>query len=130
MNTVKTLAAPATKPTNGANSTDKLQATPPPPVKIETQKKEEEPTAPLEDRLHRLNVLFDLQKKYSKLAETKKKLEGFCIAQNMEDSELTISDDDGNEFTTTNPVVIAEVRKLVLNIISEKTKEMATQLHW
>jgi hypothetical protein len=99
------------------------------PAKTETTK----PAAPkadekkpesIEDRLHRLNVLFDLQKKFVKWQETRKNLEGFEIAQNKENSTLELSDDEGNEFTTTNPIVIAEVVKLVLQVVNVKIKEV------
>jgi hypothetical protein len=85
---------------------------------------------PLEERLHRLNVLFDLQKRFNKLSETKLKLQKFEVAHNKENSELLLTDDDGNEFKTTNPEVIQEVKTIVLNIISKKEAEVAEKLNW
>ncbi len=127
MNTAKTVA-----PTNGVKvnevvKSEKLTAIPPVPVaKKITEEVAELP--PIEDRLHKLNVLFDLQKKHSKLLDSKKKLTDFEIAQNKENSSLEISDDEGNEFTTTNPLVIAGVVKLILQIVNDKSKELEAQI--
>ncbi|MBC7509380.1 MAG: hypothetical protein H7320_11640 [Ferruginibacter sp.] len=130
MNTVKELAKPAQTPTNGSKLPTQIQtAVTPEPSKIKGAK-EEETILPLEDRLHKLNMLFDLQKKFNRLAETKAKLQSFEIAQNRENSELLISDDEGNEFKTTNPEVIEEVKKLVLKVISQKESEVAAKLNW
>ena len=130
MNTVKELAKPAQTPTNGSKLPTQTQtAVTPEPAKIKSAK-EEETILPLEDRLHKLNMLFDLQKKFNRLAETKAKLQSFEIAQNRENSELLISDDEGNEFKTTNPEVIEEVKKLVLKVISQKESEVAAKLNW
>ncbi len=93
------------------------------PTKIEPAK-----TDSIEDRLHRLNVLFDLQKKFLKWQETRKNLNEFEIAQNKENSSLEISDDEGNEFNTTNPVVIAEVVKLILQVVNKKITEVEAQI--
>ncbi len=78
--------------------------------------------------MHRLNILFDLQKKYLKWQETRKNLEGFEIAQNKENSTLELTDDEGNDFTTTNPIVISEVVKLVLQVVNTKIAEVETKL--
>lgn len=91
----------------------------PPAPKAEEKKQES-----IEDRLHRLNVLFDLQKKFVKWQDTRKNLEGFEVAQNKDNSTLELTDDEGNEFTTTNPIVIAEVVKLVLQVVNTKIKEV------
>lgn len=130
MSTIKELAKPANTPTNGAKLPAQQQtAVTPEPAKFSTLKCEEN-ILPLEDRLHKLNMLFDLQKKFNRLAETKAKLQSFEIAQNRENSELLISDDEGNEFKTTNPEVIEEVKKLVLKVISQKESEVAAKLNW
>lgn len=119
----------ATKPVaNNGKSVSPLSTVKPQPVTVTPKK--EEPLKPdsIEDRLHRLNVLFDLQKKYTKWQETRKNLEGFEIAQNKDNSTLEISDDEGNEFTTTNPLVIAEVVKLILQVVNTKITEVETKI--
>ncbi len=115
-------------PTNGKTAT----ASPLSTVKSETvivpKKEEAKKTESIEDRMHRLNILFDLQKKYLKWQETRKNLEGFEIAQNKENSTLELTDDEGNDFTTTNPIVISEVVKLVLQVVNTKIAEVETKL--
>ena len=125
MVTGTTPAATATKSPNGVKLPTGIQT----PVSAKTDELEEK-TLPLEERLHKLNVLFDLQKKFNRLAETKTKLKNFEIAQNKENSELVICDDEGNEFKTTNPDVIEQVKNLVLNVISQKESEVAAKLNW
>lgn len=93
--------------------------------KVETEK-----LPSLEDRMHKLNVLFDLQKKYQKLQSSSSKLAEFEIASDKENSELCITDDDDNEFKTTNPVVIAEVVKLLQKTIKEKTQALDAQIRF
>jgi len=115
-------------PTNGKAATSSPLST----VKSETviipQKNETAKADSIEDKLHRLNVLFDLQKKYTKWQETRKNLEGFEIAQNKDNSTLELTDDEGNDFTTTNPIVIAEVVKLILQVVNSKMKEVEAQI--
>ena len=82
----------------------------------------------LEDRLYKLSILFDLQKKHSRLQESKANLESFVIDYNKENSTLKISDDDRNEFKTSNPLVIAEVIKIMKETIVMKTAEVAAQI--
>ncbi|MFC4261925.1 hypothetical protein ACFOWM_03480 [Ferruginibacter yonginensis] len=126
-------AVTATKPTNGQTPTvTNAQTATPPPVqnpKVEKLKVADE-LPPLEDRLHKIDVLIDQQRRYLKLAETKTKLEKFETAHNRDNSELILSDDEGHEFKTTNPDVIKEVTKLVFKIVTEKAQVLADQLKW
>ena len=93
-----------------------------------TPKNESQKVETLEDKFHRLNILFDLQKKHGKCVEATRELTAFTIAQNKENSLLELSDDDGNEFSTKNPVIIAEVVKMVLAKLKEKTAELEAQI--
>ncbi len=85
---------------------------------------------PLEDRLHRLNLLFDLQRKYNKLQDSKLKLSAFTVKADGETSSLTIRDDQRNDFTTYNPEIIQEVVKFINERIQAKTKEIEPLLTW
>ena len=130
MTETKALQAPVktinqTQPTNGKPAILKAPIVSNPPKE---EKAETENLSPIDERLHRLNILFDLQRKHAKLQESRKKLNEFEIAQNKENSSLELSDDEGNEFTTTNPVVIAAVVKLALQVINDKSKELEAQI--
>lgn len=85
---------------------------------------------PLSDRLHRLNVLFDLQMKYNKLQDTLAKLKAFQIKADKEDSELTIEDGNRNSFATTNSEVIEKVIWHLIETVQTKIKQLENQLTW
>lgn len=85
---------------------------------------------PLEDRLHRLQVLFDLHKKYDKLQESLQKLKAFKIKKDGDRSYVTLMDDSRNDFTTYNPEIVQEVVKFLEEKIKEKIKTLEPQLKW
>lgn len=129
MNNSKELAKVPAKPTNGTPPpTPQKSEKPAQDTTLKTVPLTEKKTESLEDRLHRLNLLFDLQKKFNRLQESKQKLDSFEINQNRENSTLEIRDDEGNEFETSNPVVITEVVKLIKKVIAEKSASIADQI--
>lgn len=100
-------------------------------VKDEETKPQLKPDLPpLEDRLHRLNQLFNLQQKYNKLEESLQKLNDFEIKKDGERSRITIADDSRNDFTTYNAEIVAEVVEFIKTRISEKKKALEPQLKW
>ena len=93
--------------------------------------KEEKTTLTFEDRLHKLNMLFDLQKKYLTLKNSQQKLLEFQMKSGDEDGcYLTIRDDNRNEFTTYNTGVIIEVLECLKNSINTKIKQIEPKLNW
>lgn len=138
MSTVKTLAAPAGKPTNGSTAEPQKttitapQANQLPPVKMEFPKKEgkENDLAPLDDRLHRLNQLFDLQAKHTRLLQSELKLKNFSLKKEEGSLEIVITDSDRNRFATSNPEVIAACVEFLKKTIVEKRKQVEPLLHW
>ena len=112
------------------NKTEKpptAQAKPETPAKVI---KEDEPKAlePIADRLHRLNQLYDLQTKFEKLNDSETALRSFKTSHNSENSKLRLTDDNGQDFTTCNPIVIGEVIKLMLSVITAKRDEVAAKI--
>lgn len=98
--------------------------------------KKEEPKDPapgnsqsFEDRLLRLNQLWELQGKYTKLDQTFKKLNDFTIDA-AETSELTIEDSEGETFSTKNSEIIGEVIEFLKVKIAEKRKALQPQISW
>ena len=102
----------------------------PPAVKVEFPKKEEEKLQSLDDRLHRLNQLFEIQTKYNKMQASLQKLNEFEINKDGERSHISIHDDSRNDFTTYNPEIIQEVTTFLKAKIKEKLKLLEPQLKW
>lgn len=104
------------------------------PAKIESllvrMNKENEISISLEDRLHRLNVLFDLQKKYNALQASLQKLSVFKLTHDSETSVLRFRDDDHNEFSTGNAEVMAEFLDFLKETIKRKIKAIEPLLIW
>lgn len=84
----------------------------------------------LEDRLHRLNVLFDLQKKYNALQASLQKLTVFKLSHESETAVLRFRDDEHNEFSTGNTEVMSEFLDFLKGTIKRKIKEIEPLLIW
>lgn len=85
---------------------------------------------PLDERLHRLNVLFDLQKKYNGLKDSLLKLKSFKLGHNHETAYLTFRDEERNDFTTRNTEVMQEFLDFLQSVIERKIKEIEPKLIW
>lgn len=95
------------------------------------QKKEDLP--PLENRLLRLNQLFDLQTKYNRLDASLLKLNQFELGKDEEKINLTIGSStyrNDDSFSTNNPAIIGEVLIFLRKIINERKKELEPKLTW
>ncbi|MBN8665835.1 MAG: hypothetical protein J0L83_14735 [Chitinophagales bacterium] len=119
----------ATKPTAQAV---KLEVVPVQP-KTETPKPKEtaQETPPLEDRLLRLNQLFELQGKYNRLQASKQKLAEFDLNK-AENITLSLNDYHNRSvsFETKNNEVIAEVIACLRKTIDDKIKAIEPLLKW
>lgn len=127
MSTTTAVAKATSKPEDLKNGTG--LKTIPPAVKI-APKIEDEKLQPLDERLHRLNVLFDLQSKYNRLQESLKRLQEFKFGKDGDYSGLTLRDDNNSDFKTTNPEVVKEVVKFLADTIKAKMKIIEPQLKW
>jgi len=85
---------------------------------------------PLEDRLHRLNVLFNLQQKYNRLQQSLQRLGSFELSKDDETCSITFQDKNRNSFTTNNPELMPEFLKFLKETIKKKIKELEPQLKW
>lgn len=114
------------KPTNGTTAKPlAAQIATVPVVKLDESKPQ-----PLEDRLHRLNQLFELQTRYNRLQRSLQKLDEFKQETGAENLTLIFRNSERTEFSTTNPAVIAECIQHVKSTIKTKLKELEPQLKW
>lgn len=97
---------------------------------IKSMSQDNETSIPLEDRLHRLNILFDLQKKYNALQASLQKLTVFKLSHESESAVLRFRDDEHNEFSTGNTEVMSEFLDFLKETIKRKIKELEPLLVW
>ncbi|QEM14357.1 hypothetical protein DEO27_003900 [Mucilaginibacter rubeus] len=93
----------------------------------------------LEDTVKLVEVLGKKIAQKNKLSNTITNLDSFMVTQNddkddvagdskFQRCELTISDDDGEEFTTKNPFIIAKVVDMVKGLCIEKLAEVEASI--
>ena len=102
-----------------------LTVTPPTP-------KEQDEPKPLEDRMHRINQLWQLQGKHQRLQESKTRLKKFLSEADKESLSITIKNGDYSreEFSTKNSAVIEDVLNCLLATIDVKIAEVEPLLNW
>lgn len=118
----------ATIPTNGK----KVETT----VPVVQMKKEEPKPAPVElspfeDRMLRISQLFELQSKHTRLTKSLQKLDEFQLKKGEENIRITIDDEKNSkldEFTTSNPEVVAEALAFIRSTIIERRKRVEALL--
>lgn len=110
-----------------------LAATPKPSTAlavVKTESQDNDP-APLEDRILRINQLFELQGKYNRLQKSRNKLNEFKMKKGEENLSFTIRDQHNREeFSTSNPELIAAVMDCVRVTVSDRIKALEPLLKW
>jgi hypothetical protein len=87
--------------------------------------------APLEDRILRINQLFELQSKYNRLQKSRNKLNEFKMKKGEENLSFTLRDQNNREeFSTSNPELIAAVMDCVRVTVAERIKALEPLLKW
>ena len=100
-------------------------------VVVKPIEKEVEQIAPLEERLFRLDQLFELQTKFNHLQSTKQKLNDFKIKKGAENVSLKLEDTDrGHTFLTANAEVVQGVLNALTKEIDEKIATISDLLKW
>ena len=117
----------ATIPTNGKSLETTLTVVP----KIETPVKFTSDTTPLEDRMLRINQLFDLQSRYNRLLKSQSKLAEFKLKKGEENLSITIRDTQNREeFSTGNPELINTVIECIRVTVQDRKKALEPLLKW
>lgn len=110
------------------------ETTPEEPAQVESllirMDNEKNVSLSLEDRLHRLNVLFDLQKKYNSLQNSLYKLKQFKLTHDGQTAYLSFRDEDRKEFSTQNPEVMQDFLEFLKTTIESKIKAIEPLLTW
>jgi hypothetical protein len=95
-------------------------------------KEETEKLPPLEDRLLRLNQLFEIQTKYNRLQKSKQVLNEFLLSKDTENLTLELRDIDNRrlDFSTKNSEVIKDVLAFLKEVINNKIALIEPKLNW
>jgi hypothetical protein len=125
------------KTTPSANG-EKLKAVPSaqPGKKIDIPAGLLKPAAPvlsLDDRLYRLNQLYELQAKHNLLCQSREKLGAFKMKKNGEEVVLSLGTggyNDNNAFKTAHPEIIKDVVEFIKKDIDKKIAELEPQINW
>lgn len=95
--------------------------------------KEKEELKPLEDRIHRINQLWELQGKHTRLVESQVRLKKFLAGVEKDNLQIVIKCTDysaRDEFQTKNIAVIGEVLECLIKSTNEKIKDLEPLLIW
>lgn len=101
--------------------------------KTNPPKKESEELKPLEDRMHRINQLWQLQGKHQRLNESLSRLKKFLAEAEKDNLQIVIKCTDYSnreEFSTKNITVIEDVLNCLIQTINVKIKDLEPQLVW
>lgn len=116
-----------TIPTNGKKEEPGLSVVP----KVPSVIKVGDNAPPLEDRLLRLNQLFELQTRYNRLLKSQTKLSDFKMKKGEENISITIRDAHSREeFETKNPELIGSVLECVRITLIDKKNALEPLLKW
>lgn len=85
-------------------------------------------TQTIEDRLNKLNSLLNLSEKREKLFISSQKLDSFILASDEEISNFTITDKNGNRFSTGNPGVINKVLEVVKGELMYQLEKVESEI--
>lgn len=87
--------------------------------------------SPLEDRLLKLNRLFEVQAKYNRLEQSLTTLKDFDLKKEGENISLELYDETTRKrFSTKNPDVVHEITAALRQIIQRKKKALEPLLTW
>ena len=90
--------------------------------------KEVKPNLTFNQRSEKVRNLFSMIEKHEKLTETRDTLNNFKLSADAHTGKLSITDNHGSTFTTSNPSVIADVMSLIKNVVDNQIKEVEEQI--
>jgi hypothetical protein len=118
---------------NGATKTPELSsavvvADKPNSTEAKKEQNETKDAPPLEDRILKVEMLYDLTTRRETLLESQKKLNSFRLSSDGTRDTISLRDSKGNEFTTSNSAVVHSVFDVMKKTIAEKIAEVEAQI--
>ncbi len=93
-----------------------------------TIEKAAEPVLTLEQKIEKVENLKTLIDKREKLEDSRKKLSSFVIGTNQFNESLVLTDENNNNFRTSNSEVFTKVVQAINSTLVEKIKEIEMQI--
>lgn len=105
-------------------------------VKTEVKKVEkpiekiQPPVLTLDQKIEKIENLKTLIEKREKLEESRKKLTAFVIGTNQFNENISLTDENGNTFKTSNSEVFTKVVKTINETLIEKISEIEEKIEF
>lgn len=93
-------------------------------------KTEEKVSLTINQKIEKINNLYNLMEKREKLTETKENLNRFRVSADGNSQRMTIKDGFGAEFNTSNASVIIDVVALIKKVVDTQIKEVEDQINF
>jgi hypothetical protein len=98
-------------------------------AKIDEKAKEKE-SLTFNQRSEKVKNLFSLLDKHEKLSETRDNLNNFKLSADGHTGKLSIADNFGSTFTTSNASVMADVLALIKKVVDTQIKDLEEQINF
>jgi DNA phosphorothioation-dependent restriction protein DptG len=94
------------------------------------EKIQEKPNLTFNQRSEKVKNLFSLLDKHEKLSETRDNLNNFKLSADGHTGKLSMADNHGSNFSTSNPSVIADVLALIKKVVDNQIKDLEEQINF
>ena len=98
-------------------------------AKIDEKVKEKE-SLTFNQRSEKVKNLFSLLDKHEKLTETRDNLNNFKLSSDGHTGKLSIADNFGSTFSTSNASVMADVLALIKKVVDTQIKDLEEQINF
>ena len=92
------------------------------------EKAQEKPNLTFNQRIEKVKNLYSLLDKHEKLSETRDNLNNFKLSADGHTGKLSIADNFGSTFTTSNASVMADVLALIKKVVETQIKDLEEQI--
>jgi len=96
----------------------------------EIVKEDVKPSLTFNQRSEKVKNLFSLLDKHEKLSETRDNLNNFKLSADGHTGKLSIADNFGSTFTTSNASVMADVLALIKKVVDTQIKDLEEQINF
>ena len=100
-------------------------------AKVDEKVKEEaKPTLTFNQRMEKVKNLSALLDKHEKYVESRDKLNQYKLSADEHTGKLSIADNHGSSFISSNPVIVNSVMDLIKNIADTQIRELEEQINF